>query len=401
MRILLVSTYPIKKPQHGGQKRVAAIVDEYRKAGHHVAHTAICIDYFYPDVSSKDNIVISWSRYHHLPVAAVIGDLLLSDVLSEDKAAQAKFLDIIQQFKPDIIEVEQAFLYKTIRNAVDLISWKGVLVNSTQNIETHLKRQILENSTPLSTHDIDDIIDRIDSLERFAATDADWTVACTDHDAKILKSMGAREVLVAPNGIAREKTDQQTMNKLRRQFDSEGVKKVILYIGSAHPPNLTGYKKMVGEKIGFLDSDTRLVVVGGVADMIYGYAQHLPNYIKAIYLNNIVLMGRVEENVLTALLKISNQIILPLTEGGGSNLKTAEAILADKQVVGTTKAFHSYEKYMKLPNIVVTDSSDEFRQAMDDFLHTDKKQRTSAESELAEGVLWKNTLKQMIERVGK
>lgn len=400
-RILTISTYPIDNPQHGGQKRVAAIVDEYRKAGHKAIHTAICIDYFYPNISSKDNIVISWSRYHHLPVAAVIGDLLLSNVLSEDDAARDKFVKIIRQFKPDIIEVEQAFLYKTIRNAVDSISWGGMLVNSTQNIETHLKRQILENSTPLSAHDIDDIIDRIDSLERFAAKDADWTVACTDHDAKILKSMGAKEVLVAPNGIAREKINHQVVDKLKRQFRADGVKKVILYIGSAHPPNLTGYKTMVGEKVGFLDSDTRLVVVGGVADMVYGYAQQLPNYIKAVYLNNIVLMGRVEEDVLTALLNISQQIILPLTEGGGSNLKTAEAILADKQVVGTTKAFHSYEKYMKLPNLVVTDSSDEFRQAMDNFLHTDKKQRTAAESKLAEGVLWKSTLKQMIERVNK
>ena len=401
MRILTIATYPIQNPQHGGQKRVAAIVDEYRRAGHEVKHIAICIDYFYPDISKSDNIVISWSRYHHLPVAAVIGDLLLSDVLQEDESAQAKFLRIIEQFKPDIIEVEQAFLYKTVRSAVDSISWVGKLVNNTQNIETHLKRQILENSTPLEAREVDEIVGRIDALERFAAKDADWTIACTDSDAKVLKSMGAKEVIVAPNGISREKINQQTVNKLRQQFNADGVKKVILYVGSAHPPNLTGYQKMIGEKVGFLDEDTRLVVVGGVADMVYGYAQQLPNYIKTIYLNNIVLMGRVEEDVLTALLQLSQQIILPLTEGGGSNLKTAEAILADKQVVGTTKAFHSYEKYMDLPNIVVTDSSDKFRQAMDTFLHTDKVDRTVSESALAEGVLWKNTLKLMIERVGE
>lgn len=398
MRVLTIATYPADNPQHGGQKRVAAILEQYRQAGHTARHVAIYVGGAYP--ATDVDIEISDKKYTTHPMAALIGDLLLSDVLQQDVEAFQKFAKLITEFKPDIVEVEQIFLYRTVRRAIDSIGLPVVMVNSTQNIETVLKRHILE-SISMPAGDIDKVVDDIHELEKFAAQDADWTIACTEYDAGTLKKLGAREVLVAPNGIRREVVNEREVSKLRRRFDAMGVKKVILYVGSAHPPNLSGYADLVGGRLGFLDDDTKVVVVGGVADMIYDYAQRLPNYSKALYSDHVMFLGRVEEDTLTALLHLSTQIILPILDGSGSNLKTAEAILADKQVVATTKALRSYEEYVNLPNLLIADSSDDFIQSMSKLLHEKKKVRSASEQSLAQGVLWGNTLKSMTDKVAK
>lgn len=395
-RILIFSTYTIKNPQHGGQKRVAAIVEQYRRAGHVVKHVAIQIDQSYPD-HYKSDITVSYKKFQEHRFVALVSDLLLSDILQTDSDIFAKFSKTVEDFQPDVVEVDQSFLYKTVRQALDAVGWQGIMINSTHNIEAHLKRQILENAWGVSAEEIEEIVSQISEIERFATRDADWSVACTVEDSKQLKKMGARDVILAPNGIDETLVDENVLDKLRNRFSG---KKIILYVGSAHPPNLSGFIELIGGRLGFLGEDTKLVVVGGVADLIYGYTQtSLPNYIKELYGDWVVLLGRVDEKTLSALLKLSDQIILPILEGGGSNLKTAEAIVADKKVVATTKSFHSYERYLSLPNITIADDSNAFIQAMDKNTHIPKVRRTAQQKALARGVLWENALMEMVRKV--
>lgn len=397
-RILILSTYTIKTIQGGGQKRVAAIIDQYKRAGHDVKHTAIYMNSSYVD-AYKSDIAIPWEKYNKNPLVYAIGDLLLSNSLDDDSEARSRFVKLVKDFQPDIVEIEQTFLYKTIKGALGSINWQGKLVNSTHNIEAPLKRRILESTTNLGESQVSEILNQIDDLEKFAARDANWSIACTELDAKTLRSFGATDIVLAPNGISREPVDMNEVSRLRKRYARSGVEKIILYVGSAHAPNLTGYKELVGGRLGFLDKDTKLVAVGGIADLILNYANNeLPTYIKPLFFDKVELLGMVEENTLTALLHIADEIILPIMDGGGSNLKTAEAILADKKVVATTKSLNSYEAYIKLPNMIIADDSDGFIGGMAQLLRIKKKLRTESEKKLAEGVLWKNTLKLMVER---
>lgn len=399
-RILVISTYPIRNSQHGGQKRVSAFVNEYRKAGHEVKHLGIFLDTTYAAGSDID-IAVSHKLYNNEPLMAVIGDLLLSTVLSDSEEARLKFKDIVISFAPDVVQIEQTFLYETVKRALHEMDMYPTMVNSTHNIESILKVHILKSITNLTSSEIDSISKKIYRLEEFAARDASWTIACTESDADVLKKMGARDVIVSPNGISRELVDEKELAKQRQRFATNGIKRIIVYIGSAHPPNLTGFRELVGGSVGALNDDEKLLVVGGVADLIYGYSQELPNYIRPIFMDKVILLGMVEEKTLSALLSLADEIILPILEGGGSNLKTAEAILADKQVVATTKSLHSYERYLKLPNLAVADTKKEFVQAMVKGVRTQKKQRSAEERRLAEGVLWQNTLSKSVERLGE
>lgn len=397
-RILVLSTYSIKNPTGGGQKRVAAIVQQYRAAGNNVEHAAIYLDTANTGADQND-MAVPWTKYNKNPLAYVIGDLLLSDSLDEESDVRTKFIALIKDFKPTVVQIEQTFLYKTVKNVLDDLGWSGVMVNSTHNIESLLKKDILESSTNLDDAEINTYVSAIDDIEKFAARDADFTIACTESDSKELKRFGAKDVVVAPNGISLGKVNKEDAAKVKDTYKKKGVDKLILYVGSAHPPNLTGYAELIGGKVGFMGENTRLLAVGGVSNLIFDYTQTLPNYIRPIFNERVELLGMVSEQRLASLLYLADQIILPITEGGGSNLKTAEAILSDTSIVATTKSFRSYESYLSLPNIIIADNGEDFRKAMADSLSQPKKARTDKQKQLASGVEWSNTLKKMVERL--
>jgi hypothetical protein len=68
--------------------------------------------------------------------------------------------------------------------------------------------------------------------------------------------------------------------------------------------------------------------------------------------------------MLAALLHGAHIICLPITQGSGSNLKTAEALLADSYIVGTTKAFRGFEFALDFDRVFISDSSKGFKEAL-------------------------------------
>ncbi len=105
------------------------------------------------------------------------------------------------------------------------------------------------------------------------------------------------------------------------------------------------------------------------------------------------------EESLGALLKIADIILLPITEGGGSNLKTAEALIANKKIVATPHALRSFEWAEDLPNIRIAKTKKQFTAAILDSLRTDFVERSPRQSELVKQVLWTNQLKQLQAKV--
>jgi hypothetical protein len=56
--------------------------------------------------------------------------------------------------------------------------------------------------------------------------------------------------------------------------------------------------------------------------------------------------------------------LLPITDGEGSNLKTAEALEAGIPIVATSKAFRGFEAAMKLEHVTIADNPKDFRLAV-------------------------------------
>ena len=57
-------------------------------------------------------------------------------------------------------------------------------------------------------------------------------------------------------------------------------------------------------------------------------------------------------------------VFLPIRGGGGTNLKTAEALALGKWVVATSTALRGFEAFLGADGVVIADTSADFRRAM-------------------------------------
>ena len=87
---------------------------------------------------------------------------------------------------------------------------------------------------------------------------------------------------------------------------------------------------MVSLKLGFLPTYARIYIAGGVSDYLMKTINS-HSIEDLTFWQRAIACGRVSEKKLNNLLTDTDVIILPITEGGGSNLKTAEAFIANKK----------------------------------------------------------------------
>ncbi|KIU01700.1 hypothetical protein, partial [Staphylococcus aureus] len=91
-------------------------------------------------------------------------------------------------------------------------------------------------------------------------------------------------------------------------------------------------------------------------------------------------------------------VILPKLYSGGSNLKTAEAIVSGRPIVATRLAFEGFEACTDLNDITITDDPSEFWESVDRYLSSG---HTTAHRspESVQDLLWENSLRPMVAAV--
>lgn len=395
-KILIFGTYPIARPQHGGQLRVSAIVDQYKESGHRVKYVGIYDKTFYEDYGSNDILLVP--QQSQVVLDGYISDIRAGKETWDNNSVRAKIIAAIHDFQPNVIQIEQAFPYLGIKKIIENTGWKGVLIYSSHNVEYELKDSILATDKRIDNAIRQQTVDAIKQLEQELLQAADFTIVCTDADKKKYKKIAPEtSYILAPNGISARKVIIDKVHTLAKSYETKGVNKVIVYVGSAHPPNLTGFEDMIGYGTAFLPGNSKLVIIGGVSDLLWGALQQQPNYMQVAFEKRVEFLGKVSDDELAAYLSLADTIVLPITEGGGSNLKTAEAILSGAKIVATSHAFRSYERYEKLPGFWFANTQEEFREAICSALDSPAINRNEADRKLASGVEWKNTLSAVAE----
>ncbi|CDX11128.1 putative Glycosyltransferase [Mesorhizobium sp. ORS 3324] len=361
--VLLLSTYPIVKPQHGGQVRLLNIKRAYERAGWKVASLAVYTEESYSnEVGSFDIPFPATSKYRLFNGRNVP---LITDLLSgpfaaaEDGGLPSILAQIPAQI--DVIHVEQPWLWPL---AVELKKRpqyaSAITVYGSQNIEEPLKRSIFED---YNVGGADEVLRAIEALERNAARDADLTLAVTQDDAAVLEKWGADKVALQPNGIEAWHADDKALAKWREKLPKFPW---LLYVASAHPPNFTRFSEILGDSLACFPPTSRLVVVGSVTEHIY----RVMNSTRWSHLNlsRLQLLFTLSDEDLAAVKSLAHGFILPIPFGGGSNLKTAEALYSGSYVVGTPAAFRGYEDCMDLPEVRVADNPKSFQRSIREVL---------------------------------
>jgi hypothetical protein len=399
-KILLLSTYPIKNPQHGGQKRTRAIYEAYKDNFAEVRHSAVFFRGFYADYD-EDDIPLSGMGEQLVMQSPLTGDIVCGEAIHKDPVVKKKMTKLILELKPDIIHIEQPFPYLGLRPLLRELNVKPKLVFGSQNIEAPMKREILESAN-VPAKEVDNAVRIISELDHELTKASDLVVACTEFDLNEHTKMGAKKVVLAPNGIAPITTGKNARRHWQSRFKRLGVKRTVLFVGSAHPPNWTGFLQMVGKGLGFVPADTRIVIAGSISDYFEREIKsETPDIEDATFWLRAFSAGRLSEERLGALIEQCDIMLLPITEGGGSNLKTAEAILADKKVIATSHALRSFEWFKDFPNVWVADSRRDFQKSIREALEAPLRGRTAEQTRLARQVQRDNCLAEMVKAVGR
>lgn len=392
MKILCLSTYPIDEPMHGGQHRLSNIVAELQARGHEVCSAGVLGDPSYPpspyfaegpDLAAKEKLY----EYHRLMEDWVVSELFAKD-LSFYKSLSKKI-----NISPDVIFIEQPWLFQFAeRLNRDRFQGRAKLIYGSQNIEHHLKTAILKRYTK-NEKQIQDSREKVFRCEMHAIKNADEIFCVSQNDVDWIGDNSNASPILAANGVIDRRAsmhDIASANKLTHG------RKFALYCASAHPPNMEGFFDIFGEGAGCIPPESRLVVAGGAGRALAtdprmgrtGSLQH--QFVDA---------GQVSESVLRGLLATAHIVVLPITSGGGTNLKTAEALWAGKHIVATTTAMRGFEQFSDADGVVVTDDHAVFLNAVRKAFLSPGQQLSMRARDERRVVLWEHTLAKMMDAI--
>jgi len=390
MRVLTLSTYPIAIPRHGGQQRLHHIVRAYQQAGHQTRSIGVLgSDRFdpedgflpYPAVERMSKLISN---------PFLMEDWAIGELAAKDEGFRLLLFDKIGE-APDLIHVEQPWLFAFAhRYARQLERCGPRVVYASQNVEYELKRRIV--SGYMGAAHAQECARVVLQCENEAATKADLVVATSQSDEVWLKKHASGEVILAPNGVPDRPATVRGIKEANRITLHA---KTALYCASAHPPNTQGFYDIFGRGIGFLTPDERLVVAGSAGEGIKAD----PRFMRTPGLaQHFVDAGEVSEECLQGLLETCHAIVLPITQGGGTNLKTAEAIWAGRWVIATPVAMRGFEAFSAERGLNVCSDPTVFRETTRHIMGSPPLRLSAAEKLSRRSVLWESTLRLLMDR---
>ena len=386
MRILLLSTYPAVNPAHGGQHRLNQIAKALVTDGHSVELRGILGSASYPATPG----------YLRFPGADALSRYLANPMLMEDWAIGQYAADPAGGFKQlgqlcgdgyDAIFCEQPWLFEFAHKQFSSKRRRPHVIYGSQNVEHRLKFEIAESY--LTTAIAAKYSSLVEEVERFAGKNSDLNVVVSETDRQWLESVSDTPVVLAANGVADRRAG---VRDVQRSSSVATCRKFALYCASSHPPNIQGFYDIFGNGIGCLAPDERIVVAGGAGAQIVTDSRF--SRVSGLS-KKLVAAGEVTESELSGLLATAHVIILPITRGGGTNLKTAEALWAGRHVVGTTIAMRGFEDFCSTRGLVVADDPSAFQKAIRDAMRRPALQLEAAERQQRSRVLWSSTLRDL------
>ena len=383
MNILFLSTYPISKPQHGGQLRVRNIVDQYVKEGNKVKVIGVLGSNSYSSEIGFINFPGEECLATILPNTFLMEDYLIGRLFSNNQNYYDQLASLVP-FRPDVVHVEQPWLYEFAEKFVARSAPLARIIYSSHNIEWQLKQEIISSYFDQST--AEHCGQLVKAVELAAIKGADEVICVSESDALWIGAQSNKNVVLAPNGVKSWDVTDQGRAEAKK---ITGNYRYALYCASAHPPNMTGFFQMFGGGFGSLKPDEKIVIAGSAG---WAIAADKRVHKSAKLAEKVLVAGVVNQPCLDALLDGANCIVLPLTQGGGTNLKTAEALWSRKHIVATTIAMRGFEHFIDAQGVQLADSPDLFKRAL--RLGMGSKNLTLSDAEINErrSVLWEYCL---------
>jgi len=390
-RILGLGTFPAVKPVHGGQRRAAAFRSFYRTIG---------IDYVYTCIYDSDHYGPSLIGPHDIPLIApdsaegpvpLIGDILAGRQGARHEASFRHFLQLIERLKPDALQLEQPFMWPLAKRLREMAGAGALpLIYSSYNVEAPLKDAILASGGVPS--DVRRAIgEGVEQIEAEVCREAALVVCVTEAERNhYLRYCSADNIAVVPNGVDRPPQVIEESARCREIFQGRPF---AFMVGSAYPPNIDGLCRYVFRDGAFMVPPVKSIAVcGGVCDGILSH----PSYQRFLAANSqrVHLFREIDDPELWAVKAACHVVALPIDTGGGSNLKTAEALALGKWIVATTVAMRGYERFMEAEGLIIANNGTSFRRAISHALRSPPLIISDASRHARESVQWERCFEQ-------
>ena len=219
----------------------------------------------------------------------------------------------------DAVIVDFPFLARVFDHA------KKPRVLNTHNIEHHL----------LAGGGVKALIRaRVKQLEEAACREADLVCACSDTDAEYFRGVGAKEVMLVPNGIDVTRFDaaRARRDSMRAELKVAGDETLVLFPASKFGPNREAYEWLVAYVENHAEEmakrKLRFIVVGNV---VPGREMH----------GALEATGRVAE--VEPYFAAADFALNPMFSGAGTNVKMADFIAARLPILTTSFGARGFE----------------------------------------------------------
>jgi glycosyltransferase involved in cell wall biosynthesis len=360
-RVLGLGTFPAIKPVHGGQRRAAAFQRFYESVGVDYVYTCIYDgNHYAPPLVSPHDIPLEAPSFAEAPVA-LIGDYLSGRQGATDPASFRHFLNIVERLEPDALQLEQPFMWPLAKRLRDTLgAGRLPLIYSSYNVEAPLKDAILTGGGVVSAvrrH----ICDHIEQMEAEICQEAALVVCVSaaerDH---YVRYCAPERVIVVPNGVDRPPSAIQEFAACREVFERRPF---MFMVGSAYGPNIEGVCRYVFSDGAFMVPPVKcLAICGGVSEGVFHH--HLYRRFGAANSARTHFFPKIDDSELWAMKAACHVVALPIDTGGGSNLKTAEALSLGKWIVASPVAMRGYENYLNAEGLIIAKDSVAFRTAV-------------------------------------
>lgn len=338
-------------------------------------------------VASPDPETMAKLFKHH----AMMEDWIIGELFSDNTRFFTSLSEKITM-SPDVIFVEQPWLFRFAeRLNLERFCNHAKILYGSQNIEHHLKAGILKRY--YGERHVLEASEKVLQCELHAISRAERTFCVSQNDVAWTRTHTTNEPILATNGVIDRRASMADIAAANRITHG---RKFALYCASGHPPNIEGFFDIFGNGAGCIPPEARMVVAGEAgrllaADPRLGRTGTLERqFIDA---------GQVSESVLRGLLATAHVMILPITSGGGTNLKTAEALWSGHHIIATSAAMRGFEQFSSARGIQVTDESASFLNAMREAFLQPNLQIDLREREERNVVLWEHTLSHMMENI--
>lgn len=345
-KVLQVTTYPIENPDHGGKLRCFNLREALKKK--------FQVKTLSFDMSTEEKVKDLSVELDQNKMANIVDSYLLYDwgingYLDNAPSLLELINERVQEFNPNIIFIEQCFLWPLINKMITsgIINKESLIVYSSHNIEYKMKKDIYGEK--YSGEKLKKHVEHVKCIEYDLAKESDIILAVSEEDKKYLTSLSPnKQVYLYRNGHSEIKINLNSSEWKARFLRS---KRNFIYVASWHGPNIEGLYRLI--EGGLLDLPSKDVVLWVLGSVGPGIVQEKD--LKLANNSSVKILGPVSSEDIDSAILESDGIVLPVWSGGGSNLKTAQALLSGKTIIASSFAFRGFEEFLNEKEVYISE----------------------------------------------